>query len=390
MAVPVQTVPPHRSTRRAWLRWSIGTLIALVVLAAVALAAGSWYFSSQLLDVSHTPGPYSIDVTAIGSAEGTSQVTLSRTTDTMRRGRFGIDWPHGHAIIGAILRSNAVTVTRLVQGDTAGLTAGMHVQFNAYVYTSPAAVHLAYRAIRYPDPLGPMPAWYIPGRRATWVIIAHGYKNIRAEGVRPMPVLSRFGLPILDIDYRNDAGAPQSPDGLYHLGASEWQDVQAAVRYALAHGAHDVILYGFSMGGGTVEDFLHHSPLASKVRGVILDSPALDWGSVLQLAGEQRHVPGILIAVTKRVVAWRLGLSSLNAIDDVTQTRDLRAPTLVFDARDDQLVPFGPTATFAHARPHLITFYAVPNAGHTQSWNVDPARYDARLSAFLRTVLAAP
>src|SRR5438270_1879053 len=93
----------------------------------------------------------------------------------------------------------------------------------------------------------------------------------------PFSTLANLGLPVLDLSYRNDVGSPASPDHLYHLGASEWQDVDAGLRYARAHGARHFVLYGFSMGGSIAESFLHHSRLARRVRAVVLDSPALDW-----------------------------------------------------------------------------------------------------------------
>jgi pimeloyl-ACP methyl ester carboxylesterase len=187
--------------------------------------------------------------------------------------------------------------------------------------------------------------------------------------------------------YRNDAGAPASPDHIYHLGVTEWQDVQAGVRYALAHSASDVILYGYSMGGGVVEYFLHHSPYAGRVRAVVLDSPALDWNAVLDLQANQRSLPGILTVVGKRIVAYRLGLSNLDPLDATRSAASLRAPTLLFQGTKDTTIPVGPSAAFARARPDIVTYVVVPGAEHTQPWNVDPAAYDARLKAFLNRVL---
>jgi pimeloyl-ACP methyl ester carboxylesterase len=205
--------------------------------------------------------------------------------------------------------------------------------------------------------------------------------------LRPLPVLHGLGLPVLDMTYRNDVGAPPSPDHLYHLGATEWQDLQAGVRYALAHGAHDVILYGYSMGGGIVESFLRHSPYAGRARAVVLDAPALDWNAVLDLQAGQRNLPGILTEVAKRVVAYRLGLSSLDSLDAVRAARVLRSPTLLFQGTADTTVPVGPSVALAQARPDIVTYVRVVGAEHTQEWNADPAAYMSRLSAFLVRVL---
>ena len=229
-----------------------------------------------------------------------------------------------------------------------------------------------------------MPAWYVAGSSRVWVIIVHGYGTTREEGIRPMPVLRRLGFPILDISYRNDSGSPLSPDHLYHLGATEWKDLQAAVRYALSRGAKGVILYGYSMGGGIVEDFMHHSSNSIKVRAVVLDSPALDWYSILDLAAEQRDLPLPFASLVEKVVAWRLGMSSLDAVDQSKQTSGPTPPVLVFHGLDDTTVPITSSDTWVHHYPGTAVYYRVPRADHTQSWNVNPSSYDAKLEAFLK------
>jgi len=251
----------------------------------------------------------------------------------------------------------------------------------------PADLGLPYRSIRYSDPLGPMPAWLIPAAGSTWVISVHGLDSSRAEALRALPVLHNLGLPDMDIGYRNDAGAPSSPDHLYHLGASEWLDLQAAARYALSHGAHSLVLYGYSMGGNIVESFMAHSALATKVRAIVLDAPALDWYQILELAAEQRDLPGVFSAVVERVVACRIGLSSLDPIDHlVTQLRSV-PPTLLFQGTADSLVPPRSNLEFARKYPRSVTIELFSGANHVQSWNVNPGRYDRVLSRFLRTHL---
>jgi alpha-beta hydrolase superfamily lysophospholipase len=236
-----------------------------------------------------------------------------------------------------------------------------------------------------------MPSWYIPAKGRTWVIVMHGYKSRRREGIRPIPVFHALGMPVLDIAFRNDPGAPSSPDHLYHLGGTEWKDAQSAARYALSRGATGLVLMGYSMGGNVTEEFLHNSRYASKVRAVVLDSPALDWAAILDKQARDRNLPSILTWVGEKVIAYRLGLSSLDAINNAANAGTLRIPTLLYDGTQDSLVPGTVFRSFiAHSRSGTLTTMTVTGAGHTEPWNVEPNRYDAQLRTFLRGVLHLP
>ena len=54
------------------------------------------------------------------------------------------------------------------------------------------------------------------------------------------------------------------------------------------------------------------------------------------------------------------------------------------------MAPVGASEQFADARTDLVQFERVAGAGHGASWNADPARYEAALSAFLAQVAAGP
>jgi uncharacterized protein len=369
-----------RRNRRRILVFLAGIVVVLI---AAGLGGAAWYYSSQLLDVTHGGPSYSIRVLALSG----HRIELSSTDMSVRNGTSGLQWRGGSAIIGPIVSSRQASVVRWITGNTRGLTVGTPVHIDDHVYASPAGLHLGYQTVSVPDPLGPMPAWYLPGRRQIWVVFVHGYNSDRTEALRPLPTLVHLGFPVLDITYRNDVGAPPSPDHLYHLGATEWLDVQAGVRYALAHGARGIVLYGYSMGGGAVESFLHRSLYAGRVRAVVLDSPALDWSSVLDLQAGKRHLPGLLTELAKRVIAFRLGLNSLDSINQVKAAAGLKAPTLLFHGTSDTEVPFSSSAALARARPDIVTFVPVAGAEHTESWNLNPGAYTARLKAFIVRVV---
>lgn len=381
---PRSTVAPRR-TRLPRLRRLLYVVLALCLSGAAVLLGVGWYFSSQLLDVAPHRLSYAQRVVALHSGA----VVLTRSDDSMKSEVDGLVWSGGRSIVGPIISATRTTVTRQMIGTLTGLGPGTPVALDDHVYTSPAALHIQYRAAKVPDRLGPMPAWFVPGSRTTWAVFVHGYTSNRADWLRALPTPVRLGLPSLLVSYRNDVGAPASRDHLYHLGATEWQDLEAGVKYALAHGAHSVIVFGSSMGGNIVEAFLGQSHYASRVRAVVLDAPVLDWSAALDQAAANRHLPDILTAVAKRMVAFRLGLPSLDSINQVKSSANPRVPTLVFHGTADTTAPIRVSASFARAHPGEVTLVRVAGAGHTESWNVNPREYASTLRLFLRRVLGA-
>ena len=76
-----------------------------------------------------------------------------------------------------------------------------------------------------------------PHESRTWAIMVHGRGATRQEGLRAVRPARELGLTSLLISYRNDGLAPSAQDGRYGLGSTEWRDVEAAIEFALAHGA---------------------------------------------------------------------------------------------------------------------------------------------------------
>lgn len=125
--------------------------------------------------------------------------------------------------------------------------------------------------VSYSSPLGPMDAWYLPAEGSTWVIHVHGKGATPAEAEPMFAPIQEAGFPQLAITYRNDDQQAQDPSGYYQYGATEWEDVAAAVAYALENGADNVVLNGYSTGGAHVMSFMYRQNLDSVV-GVHLDS----------------------------------------------------------------------------------------------------------------------
>jgi alpha-beta hydrolase superfamily lysophospholipase len=358
-------------------------LIAFILLVATVIAISGWFASERFLRVSETW--YTVTLRIMGVTEDT--VTLPRRVGTAYEGVYGITWQDNDAVLGEIVASDGRTVTRRIIKATHPPSVGLLVTWNYFAYQGDPerALGLAYDDVQIPSELGPLPAWFVPGQRMSWILLVHGFHASGEEGLRVLPTLVQMGYPVLVMSYRNDAGAPLSPDHFYHLGDTEWQDVEAGVGYALTHGAQDVVLFGWSMGGSIVEAFLRRSSLAARVRAVVLDSPVLDWPKSLDAQVHNLHFPHWFAHVLKWFAARRAGIN-FSAINHVHVARTLTPPTLLFHSTADRMVPVVSSDAFARAYPDSVTYQRVHGADHTLLWNVDARAYEDALKAFLTRV----
>ncbi len=363
-------------------RWAlVGACTAALVVALGLGGAAAWHFSSAVLVPDHSPWPVATEVEAIS----TGQIALESTDESRRPGVHGLEWPGGRAVVGPILSEDEAVVTRRLRRVDGYLAPGMEVAFNPTVWAGDPATALGIPSttVSIRGELGAMPAWLVPGRGRAWAIVVHGINSTPQTGLRVVPTLHRVGLPTLLITYREDLGAPSSPDGFHHMGLTEWRDLAAAARFALARGASRLVLVGYSMGGAIVAQFMQRSPLAREVDGLVLDAPVLDWQDVLAFNATEMGFP----ALAARPVEWAIGAridADWESLDAARHPEDFRLPILLFHGTEDDVVPISSSDEFAAELPRRVTYFRVPEAGHTEEWNVDPGLYERRLETFLR------
>lgn len=360
---------------------------------AGSLAAAA-YFARKVL----TPDRHRPDDVVIRSA-GARSVTLGTTAETVVPGRYGlwIEDGWGHVRVGDVLDVDlgAGTVERELLGVDRGYLAPGPARWNSYYHCAPPdeSIGLETEHVTYPGELGPMPAWVVPAEGGTgsrWAVLVHGRGARREETVRAMAPLRAQGWTCLTPTYRNDEGVPAGPDGRYALGLSEWRDVDAALAYAVARGATELLVAGWSMGGAIVLQLLDRSPRAALVSRVLLDAPVIDWGDVLAHHAREHRVPQVIGSLARTMMRQRWGHRlvgvhegvDLALTDWVRRADELHHRILLIHSDDDEFVPVGPSRRLAMARPDLLTFPEWHRARHCMEWNTEPERWEHLVAEF--------
>jgi uncharacterized protein len=400
---PTPGAPPRRGHRRAVRRHAAPSRPRLwpwVVLGAVALAlllgaAGAvWYVSGLIGDGARIARPieaFPMEVTAVDGSVGLSY--SGSTGDWDDQGLMGIstieggyaqtDQPlvtgSGDAASGSRRITNLTLPPSPAVGDRAAMD-GWYFPRNPKV-----ALGLDYQDVTYDSPLGPTPAWLIPGTASTWVIYVHDAGATPLEGLRVAESTTALGYPTMLIKYRNDAQAPAG-NGYGRFGVDEWQDLEAAVRFAVDRGAEHVVLAGAGMGGAITMAFLQHSSLADRVSGAFLDSPVSDLSHVVHDRAARSGVPSPLTSLAMRVASWRFDLD-WEATDYTASAAKSPTPTVIVQGTADTVVPPQVNADYAEAAdPSVVRLELFTGAGHDLSWNVDRTRYEHLLTDFLGRV----
>lgn len=386
-------------------KWAIGGAIAGGSVASL-LGAGSSalavYFARRVI----TPARQRTadkEVLAVIRDGQKLQVILAADGDTTVDGVYGFffDGGKGHARFGRIISYSPAerTVLREVEAVYSGdLSTARWGWWSGATYPDPAAVGIPAEDVLIPVERGEAPAWLVraKGTARTWAIMVHGRGATRQEALRAVGPALELGLTSLLVSYRNDGLAPSADDGRYGLGSTEWQDIEAAIDYALAHGAEEVVLFGWSMGGAICLQTADLSRYRHFIRAMVLDAPVIDWVTVLAHHAQLNRIPSLVGRYGQLMLGHPLGrrLTGLSApvdlkvMDWVSRAVELRTPTLIIHSVDDEYVPYGPSALLAERNPEMVTFETFNHARHTKEWNVDPERWERLVKAWLRQQLA--
>lgn len=210
-------------------------------------------------------------------------------------------------------------------------------------------------------------AWYIPHPRPRATVLHfHGNAGNVSHRVPLYARLAELGLTVLAVDYRGygrSAGHPDEP-GLYEDGRAAWGELTGG----LGASAEQIVIAGRSLGSAVaVAVAAEH-----RCRGVVLETP---FTSLPDLA--RVHYPFL-------PVGWLLR----GRYDSLSRAPRLRAPTLVIEAANDEIIPRrlvdklhaalpAPAGRVRLAGGHN-DFDQVSSRGHANAWSGFLDALDAR------------
>jgi pimeloyl-ACP methyl ester carboxylesterase len=227
------------------------------------------------------------------------------------------------------------------------------------IVATPADYGLTYEDVAFQSSDGlPLKGWFIPAEPEDdgpdkVLILTHPFPfnrhGFRVENQGPLPLfktdvdllqiapaLHRAGYSVLMFDFRNHG---ESAGGLTGVGLTEYQDVLGAVEYvkgrpslrapqigfvSFCMGA-DATIIALSKGGDLVDDVKFLVAVQPISVGVFLRRYMSDVYTPLSL---------YLVPIVDRFVQWRGGFA-FEEMSPLAYAEDVKAPTLVVQARDD-------------------------------------------------------
>jgi hypothetical protein len=264
-------------------------------------------------------------------------------------------------------------------------------RFTKEIWLTPEQAGLTAQEVTIATPSGDFPASTVRVAGSDkWAVLTHGRGGERHDMLRMAQLLHAARYNLLLTTYAGDNVARPAEDGIWHFGATEWDEIESAVQYALDQGARTLVMGAVSLGGAMTDGFLAHSALADQVDGVILDAPVSSLRDGIDEGAESRTIPGLGWAIPEPledvgmlIAGLRFGID-YDAVDYTDMAGLFDVPLLTFQTTEDQTVPQAVNDRFMTEGSGKAGQYVVtPGVGHVLSWNADPPAYEQHISEFL-------
>lgn len=215
------------------------------------------------------------------------------------------------------------------------------------------------------------------------IILIHGRYANRRQTLPYTRFLAQAGFPVLLYDSR---GQGQSGDHPCTYGFTERRDVEAAIGFLHAnYGLDHVGLFGLSMGAATALQAAARSP---SLRAVVADSA---FASLRSVADHYGSIWGWLprwVTWPGRVIGYPLAEEitdlPVSAIAPERDARQIHVPVLLIHGQTDWRVPPEHSQRIYQHLAGPRQLWLVPNAGHTEGYQVARSLYESRVIEFFR------
>ncbi len=205
-------------------------------------------------------------------------------------------------------------------------------------------------------------ALFLPAKASrVTVLFSHGNAgNLSHRLDRVIFLQARLAADVLLFDYRGYGRSEGSPDeeGTYRDGRAAYRWLTEVRKIP----AGRVVLFGESLGSAVAVDLAVSLPC----RALVLEAP---FTSVPDMAR-------VLLPFFPRSFVR-------TQYDNLAKVRNLRVPLLVLHGERDEVVPFAQGRRVFEAAPAPKRFYAIPGAGHNDTYLVGGDAYWSAVAEFL-------
>lgn len=359
-------------------------ILAVLVLVAVLYAAAVYVLAHAVVY------PRRAKPTVIVAVPSATEVVVGANQLTRFRGTLGLLYDEETKL--AVLAPGEVdgsegTVRRTVlsaseiPAGTDGRACGNVFEVDAVASEPPTEVQ-----IESVD--GSQPAWLYAGTGAassTWAIHVHGMLAGRDSALRSAHSVAASGYTSLVVSYRGDGDRPGEEHMPSMLGQTEWEDLDAAIGFALKSGADRLIVVGWSLGATIALEQQRRGTHRSAVDAFVLVSPVLNWRQTIHFGMGQQRVPRWLAASAIGALAsatYARLLSLPRALELPQSLPTITMPTLIVHSAGDRTTPYNASEHLA-ATSSLVTLDTFPDSPHAMEWNVDPDRFQRSINSFI-------
>lgn len=223
--------------------------------------------------------------------------------------------------------------------------------------------------------------WLIKAEEAKGtVVLFHGYGGEKSSMLDKAGVFRSLGYSTLLVDFM---GAGGSEGNQTTIGFKEAEEVKTCVDFLQGRGAHNIILFGTSLGAAAIMKAIADYQLP--ISAIIIECP---FGTLLQTVKNRfatMNVPTFPLA--NLLVFWGGVQNGFNAFshNPADYANEIECPTLLFYGAKDVKVSVKETKDIFTNLPGPKKLVTYPQAGHENFLTKYKDSWTAEVSGFLET-----